>query len=354
MTDHVVKSNTESEAIIQWCISDEAPIPQIPMFYPIEKTHVILNTAPSTIVSNLSNHLKQHSIAYEIMDPNNPCIVKCSTSNHVHFMIRLYSMSSSILVELQRVSGCAITFHSTCKHVLHAAKGEPKRSKPSLKRSSRPALSRPSKLSHRSNNNHERIQESLELVNSLLKKDRIDANLLGIESLHMLTNPDISGLDSAMIASKVVLFGASDDCIMEKVQALVQHWRLEDEDDKEEEDIFDHKHYSKMRNHALGTLSNALSVLSSQGTLQIEPDSWLATTFLSILLSDLKESSTRPHDGTISAKCLKILVKDDGIRERALEYGAADVLYSTLLFSRCANDGLAKESELVYLALNCK
>ena len=351
---NVAKSNNE---IIQWCISDEAPIPQIPMFYPIEKTHVILNDTASTIASNLSNHLKQHSIAYEI-DPNNPCIVKCSTPNHVHFMIRLYSMSDSILVELQRVSGCALTFHSACKHVLNAAKGDtkPAPSKPSLKRSSRPKLSRPSKISNRSNNNHERIQESLELVNSLLKKDRIDANLLGIESLHMLTNPDISGLDSAIIASKVVLSGAPDDCIKEKVQSLVQYWRLdEDEDDKELEDIFDCKHYSKMRNHALAILSNALEVLSSQGLLQIEEDSWLADTFLSILLSDLKQSSTRPHDGTISAKCLCILVKQSNeIRQRALEYGAADVLYSTLLFSRCANDGLAKESELVYLALNCK
>ena len=296
-------------------MSDNAPIPQIPMFYPIEKTHVIINnTPPSIITSNISNHLKNHSIAHNV-DSKNACVVKCSTFNHVHFIIRLYSIaaSSDILVELQRVSGCAIIFHSTCKHVLNAAKGgdntnfsEKASAKTSLKRSSRPKLSsRPSKKP-KSSSSQEQLQESLELVNCLLKKDRIDANLLGIQSLHMLTNPDISGLDSATIASKAVLFDASDYGIQEKVRTLIQHRSLDEDDsrDEEEQGTFEYKHYSQMRNHALCTISNALEILSSQRMLHLDEDSWLANAFVSILLSDLKQSSARPHDGTIAAKCL--------------------------------------------------
>jgi len=359
--------SNESEPIIQaWSIPDTVPIPQIPMIYPIEKTHVIVKKIPPSIItSNISNHLKQNSIAHTI-DSNNPCIAKCSTFNHVNFIIRLYSVaaSSDILVELQRVSGCAVAFHSTCKHVLNAAKGENDANKsekvylkPCLEQSSRPKLSsRPSKMFN-SSSNQERIQECLELVNSLLKKDRIDANLLGIQSLQMLTNPDISGLDSAIIASKVVLYGAPHNCIKEKVQLLVQHCRLHEDDDEseEEQDEFEYKHYSQMRNHALCILSNSLEILSSQGMLQLEEDSWLANTFVSILLSDLKQSSLRPHDGTMSAKCLCILVKQsNAIRQRALKRGAMDILYSTLLFSRCANDSLTDKLESPYLALNCK
>jgi hypothetical protein len=338
----------ENEIIPSWTISDTTPIPPIPLLYPIEKTNVILkDTKASTIVSRISTFLKSNSICY-VVDAN-PCIVKCQTFNHVHFMIRLYSSKCDLLVEIQRVSGCAITFHSTSKNVLSAAKGDDR----PLTKHSRPKLSRgPAKMNI---SNQERIQESLEIVNSLLKKDRIDANLLGIESLHMLTNPDISGIESAVVAAKVVLYGA-DDGIMDKIHSLIEHWRLLDDDEDDAlEDIFDRKHYSKMRNYALGILGNSLEVLSSQGILQIAEDSWLATTFISTLISDLKESSSRPHDGALSAKCLHLLIRQSHvIRTRALECGAADVLYSTLIFSRCANDSLAKQSELVYMALNCK
>merc|ERR1712232_427117 len=274
-------------------------------------------------------------------------------------------------------------FHSTCKKVLCAARGdhdnlnnvddkpmENANKKPKLM--NRPKSSRSNKPKSLSSSkpsasiqmtNQERIQESLEIVDSLLKKERIDANLLGIESLHMLTNIDISGLETAIAAANVVLKDHGHFTIKDKIESLVQYWRLcvddDDDDDScdvdEKNDIFDQKHYNQMRNHALNILANSLHVLSLQGTLYIEEDSWLSTTFLSILISELKQSDSRPHDGAVSAKCLNILIRQsDKIRQSALEQGVDGILWDTLFFSRCANNILAMESELAYSALNCK
>ena len=399
LIDTIDNSNNESRC---WSITNDTIIPQIPLFYPIEKTHTVISEqpspSPSIIVSRISNFLKLHSISCIPLD--NKCSVKAQTSNHVQFIIRLYSISNSssnpdIMVEIQRVSGCAITFHSTCKKALGAARGDndsntgiandkqlnndnidkkpnsinrpksinrPNKSinKPKFSRSNKPkSLSSSTKSSTSTSfqmNIQERIQESLEIVDSLLKKDRIDANLLGIESLRMLTNVDISGLDTAIVAANVVLNHDGHFTIKEKIQSLVQHWRLCDDDEhNEENDVFDQKHNNQMRNHALNILANSLHVLSTQNTLCIKEDSWLSTTFISALVLELKESNSRPHDGAISAKCLNMLIRQsDKIRQSALDQGVNDILWDTLCYSRCANNVLAKESELAYSALNCK
>merc|ERR1712151_450961 len=371
-------NNNES---ICWSITNDAIIPEIPPFYPIEKTHTIINNEqPTTIVSRISNFLKSHSISCVPLDE---CSVKAQTSNHVQFIIRLYTINSDLMVEIQRVSGCAITFHSTCKKVLCAARGEhdnlnnvddkpmentckkPKlMNRPKLSRSNKPkSLSSSKPSASIQMTNQERIQESLEIVDSLLKKERIDANLLGIESLHMLTNIDISGLETAIAAANVVLKDHGHFTIKDKIESLVQYWRLCDDDDDDDDscdvdeknDIFNQKHYNQMRNHALNILANSLHVLSLQGTLYIEEDSWLSTTFPSILISELKQLDSRPHDGAVSAKCLNILIRlSDKIRLSALEQGVDGILWDTLCFSRCANNILAMESELAYSALNCK
>ncbi|KAL3791395.1 hypothetical protein ACHAWO_005019 [Cyclotella atomus] len=57
--------------------------------------------------------------------------------------------------------------------------------------------------------------EALNIAASLIKKDRVDAQRLGMESLVLLTDPLRAGFDTAKIASRVVLLGtAREDLAM--------------------------------------------------------------------------------------------------------------------------------------------
>jgi len=56
----------------------------------------------------------------------------------------------------------------------------------------------------------EDIVESLRKAASLIKKDRVDARCLGMESLLLLTNPLRVGKETATIASRVVLLGSAN------------------------------------------------------------------------------------------------------------------------------------------------
>ena len=51
--------------------------------------------------------------------------------------------------------------------------------------------------------------EALNIAASLIKKDRVDAQRLGMESLILLTDPLRAGIDTAKIASRVVLLGSA-------------------------------------------------------------------------------------------------------------------------------------------------
>lgn len=51
--------------------------------------------------------------------------------------------------------------------------------------------------------------EALNIAASLIKKDRVDAQRLGMESLVLLTDPLRAGIDTAKIASRVVLLGSA-------------------------------------------------------------------------------------------------------------------------------------------------
>lgn len=172
-----------------------------------------------------------------------------------------------LLVELQRRKGCSITFHNYRKCLLDAAEGkfdpesfnltdgldkplgrdrchQPRAtlSTSSLARPgglARPSL-RPTSYSadHASSRLvigglktegetssliddttdqgkpmavYEKAMKALNMAASLIHKDRVDARRLGMESLVLLTDPLRAGLETAQIASRVVLLGSAQD-----------------------------------------------------------------------------------------------------------------------------------------------
>jgi len=57
----------------------------------------------------------------------------------------------------------------------------------------------------------EKALKALNMAASLIKKDRFDARRLGMESLVLLTDPLRAGMETAKIASRVVLLGSTSD-----------------------------------------------------------------------------------------------------------------------------------------------
>lgn len=170
-----------------------------------------------------------------------------------------------LLVELQRRKGCSITFHNYRRCLLDAAEGkfDPEsfhltdglekplgrdrcnQPRATLASSSRPGglLARPSlrppsysadhassrlviaglKTEGESSTSpddddqckpmavYEKAMKALNMAASLIHKDRVDARRLGLESLVLLTDPLRAGMETAHIASRVVLLGSAQE-----------------------------------------------------------------------------------------------------------------------------------------------
>mmetsp|Transcript_7362 Transcript_7362/g.11183 ORF Transcript_7362/g.11183 Transcript_7362/m.11183 type:complete len:484 (-) Transcript_7362:4324-5775(-) len=300
---------------------------------------------------------------------------------------------AGIVVELQRRKGDSIVFHRYSRYILDAAMGEfdasefqkatggdvahmyTKKAERMLKmQTGKPAA-----------NEEESAIIAVEIAHGLLMKDRMDARQLGLESLCLLTDPAKTGITTALIASHVVLLGTAQGAtstaedsvifdespfqeIRETVLSLVQLRRIGDEtelsegeDDRSEDDDFEGKHFqereymSLLHNLALAVIANALEVVENIDSGDPEPEttgtnpkarvesSDITSAFmnegkeitskeiLSTLISELGKAAKKPHNATLSAKCLSSLMgASDDARRRAKELGAKNVVSTAL------------------------
>ena len=216
--------------------------------------------------------------------------------------------------------------------------------------------------------------QALNIAASLIKKDRVDAQRLGMESLVLLTDPLRAGIDTAKIASRVVLLGSAREDVAMGIDNEDDLDALFDEsaglgiretilemimgDDFEgkmgKDDIHDHEIDREFRsilfNLGLTVLSNALHTLG-EGTESMDdrkppppqPNRRRAATepvnrpadlnvpkrfiddtsasfgcdVLSALIKILGQAKAKPHDAYHSARCLDVLFKGGGNGHRA-------------------------------------
>lgn len=123
---------------------------------------------------------------------------------------------------------------------------------------------------------------ALNIAASLIKKDRVDARRLGMESLELLTDPLRAGIETAKIASRVVLLGSAreefnvgledeDDVdalfdesaglgIRETILEMIMEGDRGGESTEDEEEI-DREFHDSLFNLCLTVLSNALHTM---------------------------------------------------------------------------------------------
>lgn len=126
----IVGKEQDIQSVSCWNVDK---IDQISPFYHVEKSHeYIENKTPEEVASFISDCLKKDFAIISYDDTQAIAYVETkadkSKSDYCKLQIRLYigsssSDSSSVLVEVQRRSGCSIKFNSMARKVLCAAKG---------------------------------------------------------------------------------------------------------------------------------------------------------------------------------------------------------------------------------------
>lgn len=264
-------------------------------------------------------------------------MVEAETHDNVHFTLRLFANKGKIVVEMQRNCGCCILFHQYCKTVLRAAKGL----EPLMVVQTYPL---PSNLPT-SPESEERInlEQDLENAATMLKKDRIDAQALAMESLSHLSK----STKCDCLVAKTVIGGP----LMETIASLVECWSVCKEDARSGEEKVgevEEQLCSAMRRWAMIVLANCLNALSTE-EMKEQREHALSPSLLMALVDELRRADERPHDACEAARCLQACIKScpDHCKARLVEYDAEKAASIALDAGTCSHSNLEKESRLL-------
>ncbi len=380
----------------------------VPAFYPLERSTRLVEEPLEEVVARVSEANRVLSIHAVYCDET--ATASLLTAEHVEMQLSLWktggpNQPEGIAVELQRRKGDSIAFHRYSRHILDAAVGDFD-SKDLLANHGEDFDVIYSKKVQRMLSLETLKEDATELENAiiaieiahgLLMKDRMDARQLGLESLCLLTDPNKTGNSTALIASRVVLLGTSQDPdaeadedllydegpfqeIRQTILSLIQLRRI-GESDGFDEGVSgeDDEHMTILHNLALAVLANALDVIESEDRFDDSPEdikpaardrlgsaSSVCESFLDeaeemsgdkeilkTLISELGKAGDKPHSACLSAKCIGSLCRaSDKARRRAKELGAKTVVQTALEVGTRTHLKLERECQKVMTTLN--
>lgn len=384
-----------------WPVQDNR-LQHIPKFYPPMDpncTTYVANTAPSMVAIRIAECLRQRSIAAEFDEET--ITATAMTADRCHFQIQLWKgkvtstvdFSDGVVVECIRRSGDTMSFHHACRAVLLAASGESSgqdtRKPHQTNGMEFQKLERPSLARSRTTTSPVLATPALEQVRDLLRKDRLECQLLGMERLVHLTTPSTCGEEYALMVSKTVLQDESwlykHIVVSDKEEAAVQKSTLSlprptmiqrsdstSPKSKAKSNIClnEMQHASKIRAYALRVLCNALSNLSAakddntlstmlkaSSSMLVQPD------FLDAMATDLL-GATRPpsvvelttlasiHEAALAVRCLRILGEHSSKVKNVLQSDTVlDRLEAAKSSGRSTHVVLQEETEHIYSEL---
>ena len=226
-------------------------------------------------------------------------------------------------------------FHKVARHILSASKDVNAENLSSAV-SRTPSSTKRSATSDHEGSNRSSIKESdlfdrtMEIVACLLKKDRVDANLLGLESLQLLTNPKNSSDAMVAYASKKALMDCEFMDVKVALFSIIAGPATSD-GESSEEDTVEAKYYAKMHTCALAILSNALGAMTRPVDFEeqyLKDDEWAGKDgFLSVLLKQMDCAKEKPHDAYLAGTSVEYVLKNSlRMRSKVAELGAKRIL----------------------------
>jgi len=284
---------------------------------------------PERVYSRLDSCVKQ-------------AMVLAETPQHVKLCIRLFLDDEQVVVEIQRRSGCCFLFHQSAKSILRSAKG--------LKQQRLPTFKIPECVlqAEAEKSEEDPTLEAVEIASGLLKKDRYDCHLLGMESLVQLTKASTSTK-----AALAIFHGH----VLDTILSLIQSWRMsQDQDVVHLIDEMEKDYFAMMHRNALTVLANCLNALEQAGKLsQVigSQERLVADELLSVLIEELGSAEQRPHDACQACKCLKTLLRSSkDTKMRALELGAPKAATSALNEGVCTHLRLEQEARTLQVEID--
>lgn len=337
------KLNVDSK----WELKD---LPELPFLYLKEKTSVVvLNANPQDIASRIVDCAKSLS-AYGHYNGEK---AKASlNANNVEFSVQLFKVTERtnkcVIVEMQRTNGSSIQFHKVAQTLLKVAKETQAQSPPAPSPSftNKGDINKLQRLRKNNREKKERNQEevftcTLEMVDALLKKDRVDANLLGMESLQLLTSHKSASDSMVKFVSDIVVTGERFGDIKGTISSLITKYTIDG--DTPTNDV-EEGYYRKMRVCALTVLSNSLKSFfdldktsdAKTDTCKIDSilssDDWLGDHgLLTLLIGELKNAKVEPNDAYLAGRSLEIVfLRSLRMRSEAIKLNAQTIITESL------------------------
>jgi hypothetical protein len=346
----------------------------VPAFYPLEKSsRLIEDDTAGDVAARISECLRRLSIqaVYENSTAN------LLSAEHVEMHLSLWrtpveSPQQGIVVELQRRNGDSLAYHRYSRSILDAAMGLVDLAELAADPDSYMYSKKVQRLLSSvtpEQDEHDIAIQAIEIAHGLLMKDRMDARVLGLESLCLLTDPTKAGVLTSVLTAHVVILGSTSSVdiagvpredfpdegpfqeIQQSILNLVQFSRIEDEDDDIDQDGInetDEGHMKLLHNLALAVLANALDCIENPDRFELEdtkPRGRLRTasstevaneflqspSILATLIQELGKAAIKPHNAVLSAKCIGSLCRaSKDARKRAKELGAKQVVSTAL------------------------
>ena len=334
----------------QWVSGDYDALPEVPMPFPIQRTSTVVDDCidPCTISNRITDCLRKLSITALYNSNDEPSSLLAETLDRTTFYIRLFKntpMSNNrnrgVLVEIQRITGNSFNFVKYARDVLAAARGEIVEIREEVQMITYyiPTTSTPSSSCGRTANNHEcrepaePDEECIILhIEGLLNNYRLDAVLLGIDSLLVLTDGAKSQVSSSMAG--VVLRGNHGHSIIKDFIHNCIHSRPDIPREENATTSFDYElwHNEHIHNTALEILANSLHSLSADAILirsLLQSEEWMGPSgIIDALLLELSHSEVNSHNAYHAARCLNTILDSSSIeiRKALLERGLSGVM----------------------------
>jgi len=355
----LLDETTNTTVVGSWVVDDQA-LKGLPDWYPLERTHVaVFNASAQQIMDRIADCLREKSIAATLDDQK--VALQAETRDHIRFIVSLFrgddkedKNRSKVIVEVQRRSGCAFVFHQCSDAVLNAAQGIRHKSCLSKKFTIPDCvkqLAAKEAANESSSSSPEQVDEAtkerlaleadLECALRLWKSDRYDAQLLGLESLVLLSSQQETKKHLATICAHSLL---CTECVQKKLLSLVL-LHSNHHDWAEECDALVLDHVQRMRRYALTVLANCLEALShntnhsaasshDQNELQHVMDkneALRSTDLMDVLVEALHHAERDPHDAHQAARCIGVLCRCCSMcKEHAMEMGATEAATKAL------------------------
>lgn len=268
--------------------------------------------------------------------------------------------SHGVVVECTPISSNnSIPFHQACRAILQAALGQSDGvdNRPSHKRNGlefpageETAIKKPKLMTSlsRQSTASSTAARGLEQARELIKKDRFDTQLLGMQQLVHLTSSDICGTEHALYVSKQML----DETWLFPYVVSEEHdeagtFTASSENPKSTpskgKTMDDCRHESRMRAFALRAFCNALESIAAAQEFDCLNPLWMQPPLLQSLVDDLQGSNRPPsvvemgyqlasaHEAALAAKCLRIFGEQ---LETAQKYLQSDHVLEKLELAR--------------------